>query len=128
MNTPKRPVSPYMLGPYYKLQITSVLSILNRLTGVFMSLVTAPLLLCWIIALATGTDAYAGLSGWLQGGLGRLFITASVFSLSFHLFGGIRHLIWDAGWMLEIEQVRWSGWLAIATSVVLTLFVMGAGL
>ena len=128
MSTSKRPMSPYMLGPYYKFQITSVLSILNRLTGVFMSVVTVPLLLCWLIALASGEAAYIALSAWLASGLGKLVITASVFSFSFHLFGGIRHLIWDAGWMMEMPQVRMSGWLAIIASVVLTVIVIGAGL
>ena len=128
MSTTKRPMSPYMLGPYYKFQITSVLSILNRLTGVFMSVVTAPLLLCWLVALASGEEAFAALSLWLGSVLGKLVIAASVFSFSFHMFGGIRHLIWDAGWMLENSQVRSSGWLAIVGSVVLTLIVLGAGL
>ena len=128
MSTTKRPMSPYMLGPYYKFQITSVLSILNRLTGVFMSVMTAPLLLCWLIALASGEEAFAALSLWLGSVLGKLVIAASVFSFSFHLMGGIRHLIWDAGWMLENSQVRFSGWLAIVASVVLTLIVLGAGL
>lgn len=128
MSTSKRPMSPYMLGPYYKFQITSVLSILNRLTGVFMSVVTVPLLLCWLIALASGPDAFVAVSAWLGSGLGKLVIAASVFSFSFHLFGGIRHLIWDAGWMMEMPQVRMSGWLAIIGSVVLTLIVIGAGL
>ena len=128
MSTSKRPMSPYMLGPYYKFQITSVLSILNRLTGVFMSVVSAPLLLCWLISLASGEEAYLALSSWLGGGLGKLVIAASVFSFSFHLFGGIRHLIWDAGWMMEMPQVRISGWLSIIGSVVLSLIVLGAGL
>ena len=128
MSTTKRPMSPYMLGPYYKFQITSVLSILNRLTGVFMSVMTAPLLLCWLIALASGEEAFAALSLWLGSVLGKLVIAASVFSFSFHLMGGIRHLIWDAGWMLENSQVRFSGWLAIVGSVGLTLIVLGAGL
>jgi len=128
MSTTKRPMSPYMLGPYYKFQITSLLSILNRLTGVFMSVVSTPLLLCWLIALASGEQAYAGLTAFLGSILGMLIIAASVFSFSFHLMGGIRHLIWDAGWMLENEQVRSSGWVAIAASIVLTLIVLGAGL
>ncbi len=128
MSTSKRPMSPYMLGPYYKFQITSVLSILNRLTGVFMAVVTAPLLLCWLIALASGEQEFMALSAWLAGGLGKLVILASVFSFSFHLCGGIRHLIWDAGWMLEISQVRFSGWIAVVASIVLTVVVMGAGL
>ena len=128
MPATKRPMSPYMLGPYYKFQITSALSILNRLTGVFMSVVSAPLLLCWLVALASGEQAYAALAAWLGSVLGKLVITASVFCFSFHMFGGIRHLIWDAGWMMEMSQVRISGWLAIIGSVVLTLIVMGAGL
>jgi len=127
MSTSKRPVSPYMLGPYYKFQITSALSILNRLTGVFMAVVTAPLLLCWLVALASGETAYAGLNAWLGTVLGRLVIAASVFSFSFHLFGGIRHLIWDAGWMMEMSQVRTSGWLAIIATIVLSIIVLGAG-
>ncbi|MGA9573114.1 MAG: succinate dehydrogenase, cytochrome b556 subunit [Lysobacterales bacterium] len=127
MSNSKRPMSPYMLGPYYRFQITSVLSILNRLTGVFMSVVSAPLLLCWLIALASGETAYAGLSTWLGSVAGKLVIAVSVFSFSFHLFGGIRHLIWDAGWMLEMPQARASGWLAIIGSVLLTLAVLGAG-
>jgi succinate dehydrogenase / fumarate reductase cytochrome b subunit len=44
------------------------------------------------------------------------------------MFGGIRHLIWDAGWMMEMLQVRISGWLAVIGSVVLTLLVMGVAL
>ena len=128
MSTPKRPMSPYMLGPYYRFQITSALSILNRLTGVFMSVVTAPLLLCWLIALASGETQYAALTAWLGSVVGKLVILASVFSFSFHLFGGIRHLIWDAGWMLEMPAARASGWLAIIASLLLTLAVMGAGI
>ena len=127
MSTSKRPMSPYMLGRYYKFQISSVLSILNRLTGVFLSLVTAPLLLCWLLALAIGEQAFTVLSGWFGSSPGKLVIAASVFSFSFHLCCGIRHLIWDAGWMMEIPQVRQSGWLAITASVVLSLIVLGAG-
>lgn len=127
MSTSKRPVSPYMLGPYYKFQITSALSILNRLTGVFMAVVTAPLLLCWLVALASGETMYTGLNEWLGTLIGRLLVAASVFSFSFHLFGGIRHLIWDAGWMMEMPQVRASGWLAIVATIVLSLIVLGAG-
>jgi len=117
-----------MLGAYYNFQITSLLSILNRLTGVFMSVVTAPLLLCWLVALASGEEAFTGLSTFLGSILGMLIVAASVFSFSFHLMGGIRHLIWDAGWMLENHQVRSSGWAAIVGSIVLTLVVLGAGL
>jgi succinate dehydrogenase / fumarate reductase cytochrome b subunit len=127
MNTPKRPMSPYMLGPYYKFQITSLLSILNRLTGVFMSMVTAPLLLCWLIALVSGEEAFNGLGNWLLSLPGRVVVAASVFCFSFHFLAGIRHLVWDAGWMMEMHQVRLSGWFTIAGSMLMSLIVLGAG-
>jgi succinate dehydrogenase / fumarate reductase cytochrome b subunit len=127
MSTSKRPMSPYMLGRYYKFQITSVLSILNRMTGVFMALVMAPLLLCWLVALASGEQAFSGLNGWLSSGLGRLVIAASVFCFSFHLFAGIRHLIWDAGWMMEMHQVKLTGWLTVVASLALSILVLGVG-
>ena len=117
-----------MLGLYYRFQITSLLSILNRMTGVFLALVTAPLLLCWLLALASSAEVFMGLSTWLHSGLGRLIIAASVVSFSFHLLGGIRHLLWDAGWMLEIHQVRLSGWLAIVGSLLLSWLILGTAL
>ena len=85
-------------------------------------------MLCWLITLATGETAFTGLSAWLGSMPGKLVIAASVFSFSFHLLGGIRHLIWDAGWMMEMHQVNLSGWLAIIGSVLLTLIVLGAGI
>lgn len=128
MANSKRPMSPYMLGPYYRFQITSLLSILNRLTGIFMALVTAPLLLCWLLALASNAEVFTGLNTWLHSGLGRLIIVASVVSFSFHLLAGIRHLLWDAGWMLEMQQVRVSGWLAVVGSLLLSLLILGTAL
>ena len=128
MSTPKRPMSPYMLGPYYKFQITSLLSILNRLTGVYMALVMAPLLLCWLVALVSGESAFTGLSDWLGSIFGRLIVAASVFSFSFHLFAGSRHRVWDAGGMMEIHQVKWSGWLTVVASIALSVYVLGAGI
>lgn len=128
MSHSKRPMSPYMLGPYYKFQITSLLSILNRLTGIFLSLVTAPILLYWLVMLAAGEQSFTSFSEYLSGVPAKLVMVLSVFCFSFHLFCGIRHLIWDTGRMMEMPQVRLSGWLAVIASVLLTVWVVGAGL
>jgi succinate dehydrogenase / fumarate reductase cytochrome b subunit len=128
MSNSKRPMSPYMLGPYYRFQITSVLSILNRITGVFMAVVSAPLLLCWLIALATGPAAFMALNVWLGSLPGKLVITASVFCFSFHLFAGVRHLIWDTGRMMDMQQVKISGWITIIGSITLAIIVLGVSL
>lgn len=109
-----------MLGPYYRPQITSVLSILHRITGVALVVIGAPMLLWWLVALGQGPEAFAAMQACLGGVLGRLAMLAVNFSLSFHLFNGIRHLVWDAGAGLELETVYKSGWAVVALSVLLT--------
>ena len=67
-------------------------------------------------------------SEFLGGVLGKLVMAVSVFCFSFHLFCGIRHLVWDAGFMFEMPQVRMTGWLAVIASVVLSVIVLGVAL
>ena len=43
----QRPLSPFMLGSYYRPQLTSVLSILHRITGLILCL-GAVALIAWI--------------------------------------------------------------------------------
>lgn len=109
-----------MLGPYYRPQLTSMLSILHRITGVVLTVLAAPLLLWWLIALGQGPDAYAAMQEWLGGVPGRLALLAVNFSLSFHLFNGIRHLVWDTGHWLTLKGVYTSGWVVVVASFVLT--------
>ncbi|MFT5372246.1 MAG: succinate dehydrogenase / fumarate reductase cytochrome b subunit [Bacteroidia bacterium] len=108
-----------MIGPYYKPQLTSILSITSRLTGVFLTVISMPLLLWWLIALMVGPEAFATVNDFLAGILGRGLVLISLMSLCYHLMNGIRHLVWDTGRMLEIKQVYQSGWLMLAASVVL---------
>lgn len=123
MNPKERPISPFMLGPYYKPQITSVLSILHRITGVVLVVIGAPILLWWLIALGQGEESYAAMQACLGGVAGRLASLAINFSLSFHLFNGIRHLAWDAGKGLDIKSAYASGWAVVILAVALTAFL-----
>lgn len=115
-----RPISPYMLGPYYRFQITSALSITSRLTGVFLTVVGAPLAIAWLLCLALGQGAFEAMSTFLSGWIGRLLVLASLFSISFHLCNGIRHLLWDTGRFLSMAQVRSSGLVMLAATIVLS--------
>ncbi|MDH3788204.1 MAG: succinate dehydrogenase, cytochrome b556 subunit [Xanthomonadales bacterium] len=126
MKQKQRPLSPFMIGPYYKPQLTSLMSITHRATGVFLSVVGAPLLLWWLIAVSSGPDAYMAMQTSLGGWLGSLVIIASVFCLSFHFLNGIRHLVWDTGTALEIEKAYALGWVVLAGSLVLTILLSGA--
>ncbi len=129
-NSDPRPISPYLIGPYYRPQLTSMLSIASRLTGVFMTTVLAPVMALWLLALALGPDSYAVMTGLLATWPGQVLVIASLFSLCYHLMNGIRHLIWDTGRMLEIRQIYTSGWIMVVLAFSLALWVWwsaGAG-
>lgn len=109
----QRPVSPYMLGPYYKFQITSFLSIVSRLTGLFMAVFTVPLGILWMLSLVLGADTYATMIGFLGSWPGKALLFFSLFSVTYHLFNGLRHLAWDAGYGFEMSQIRATGYVMV---------------
>jgi len=97
MATSKRPLSPFMIGPYYRPQLTSVLSILHRATGVFLVL-GAVLLVAMLLAAAAGPEAFAIATRCAYSLPGKALALATVFALAYHFFNGVRHLLWDIGW------------------------------
>jgi succinate dehydrogenase / fumarate reductase cytochrome b subunit len=118
MATDNRPLSPHL--QVYRPQITSVLSILHRITGIVMSL-GALLLAYWLLALASGPEAYAGALEVLGSVPVMLILFAVSYCFFYHLCNGLRHLAWDAGWGFELPQVYASGWAVVIASLVLTL-------
>ena len=123
VNRGNRPLSPFMLGQYYRYQLNSVTSILTRITGNAM-IVAAILVAWWLLAAAT-SETYFNTANWLlTSWLGDLVLTLSVLGLWYHSLAGIRHLIWDQGWCLDIETADRLGWMVIGGSVVLTLLTI----
>jgi succinate dehydrogenase / fumarate reductase cytochrome b subunit len=125
MTPVERPLSPHL--QIYKPQLTSVLSITHRLTGVTLS-VGALFLVWWLVAAAAGDRAFATAQAFWGSWFGILLLFGWTFSLFFHLANGIRHLVWDTGHGLELETTYWSGWLVLAASAGLTLVAWIAGL
>ena len=115
-------MSPYMLGVYYRFQITSALSIANRLTGVFLAVVGAPLVITWVACVAWGQGAYDAYAAFLSSIAGQVLVLLCLFSLCYHLCAGIRHLVWDTGRGLAMQQVRSGGWIMLAASLALAMF------
>jgi succinate dehydrogenase / fumarate reductase cytochrome b subunit len=114
-----------MLGPYYRPQLTSMMSIAHRATGVVLALAGAPLLLCWIIAVSRGPEALDGLYSCLGGWLGQALCLVLLFSLCYHFCNGIRHLVWDTGRMLKIEDAYRAGWIVLAAAAVAAAVLVG---
>ncbi len=113
-----RPLSPDV--QIYRPQLTSVLSISHRVTGIALSF-GAPLLVFWLLAASAGPQAYSAVQGFLHSWLGLLLMFGWTFSFFFHLCNGIRHLVWDAGYGFELRAIYASGWAVVAASTGLTV-------
>ena len=112
-----RPMSPHL--QVYKPQLTSVLSILHRGTGIALAVGTL-LLVWWLFAAATGERAFADVQAFMGSWLGRLLLLGWSYALFYHMCNGIRHLFWDAGKGFDLEIVYRSGWVVVIGSMGLT--------
>lgn len=121
VNRGNRPLSPHL--QVYKMPVAAVTSILTRVTG--HALVAGVLLLVWwLVAAVSGPGAFAVADWVVRSWLGFLILTGSAWALWYHLLAGIRHLFYDAGYMLEIEQAEKASWAIIIGSGVLTLLTL----
>ena len=113
-----RPLSPSI--QIYRPQLTSVLSIANRITGVALSLY-AVVLVVWLVAAADGPHAYATVQVVIQSWVGQVLLFVCTFSFFMHLCAGIRHLVWDAGYGFGLGAISASGWTVVGVSTALTV-------
>lgn len=119
MTQRERPLAPFMLGPYYKPQITSVMSFMHRATGVALA-VGLFVLLAWLAALAHSQEAYENVTACLGSLPGRIVLAAFVFALVYHFFNGIRHLAWDLGYGLSLKGAYTGGMIVAVLAAVFT--------
>jgi len=113
-----RPLSPHL--QVYRWQLTMVLSITHRATGIALS-GGVLLLMYWIWALTAGPDDYQQVLVFFGSFIGRTILFVLTFCLFYHLCNGIRHLVWDVGKGLELDSVYSGGRIVVAASVILTL-------
>jgi len=115
----ERPLSPFMIGPYYRPQLTSMVSILTRITGNALVVATA-LAVWWLAAAAVGPEAFATANWVATSWFGDLVFTGSAWALWYHYLAGLRHLWFDAGYSQDIRSMEKLGLACIIGSVVLT--------
>ena len=85
-------------------------------------IVAALLIVWWFLAAATGPEAFATADAFLRSWFGDLVLFLSIWAMWFHLLGGVRHLLWDTGHMLEVSKAETLGLIMIIASVLLTIF------
>ena len=116
-----RPLSPHL--SIYRPQLTSMTSILVRITGNAL-IVAAVLVIWWFVAAAAGPEAFARADYVITSWFGKLVMLGSLLALWYHLLGGLRHLIWDSGRMLDVQSSERFGIFMLAGSVVLTVLTI----
>ena len=127
MATRERPLSPHM--QVYRWQITMVMSLLHRVTG--LALTAGALgLAWWLVMLAAGPEAAGRAMDIVSSPIGLVFLFAFSLALVYHLLNGLRHLAWDIGRGYDIPTVYKSGYTVAILTVVLTaalwIFALGA--
>ncbi|NBX66362.1 MAG: succinate dehydrogenase, cytochrome b556 subunit [Proteobacteria bacterium] len=115
--THERPLSPHL--QVYKPQITSVLSILHRITGVVLCLGLF-VLGWWLLAAASGPEAYATFQSVAGSPIGIIALVGWSFALFYHLCSGVRHLLMDTGLFFSIPEVYKSGYATLAAAALIT--------
>lgn len=121
VNRGNRPLSPHL--SIYRPQLTSMTSILTRITGNAL-LISALLVVWWFLAAATSPAYFALVDGFLTSWLGSVIMMLSLWGLWYHTLAGVRHLIWDNAVGLDIETAEKLGWAVIGGSVLLTVITV----
>jgi succinate dehydrogenase / fumarate reductase cytochrome b subunit len=119
LHTKKRPLSPFMIPHFYKLQMTSGLSILHRMTGM-ANTIGLLLFAWWMIAAVSGPDAYAQFIDFITSPFGYVLLFGWTLSVTYHMCNGVRHLIWDTGAMLTIKKAQTAGMIVLGLTIILT--------
>jgi succinate dehydrogenase / fumarate reductase cytochrome b subunit len=113
-----RPTSPHL--QIYKPQLTSVTSILHRISGIVLAIGTLALVY-WLVSAAIGEQSFDTAEAIAGSWIGRLALFGWTLAFFFHLANGIRHLLWDAGYGFDLPATYRNGWAAIIGAVVLTV-------
>lgn len=116
----ERPLSPHL--SVYRFMYTMTLSVLHRATGIALS-VGLLLLAWWLMAAASGPEAYDRAFACLSSVPARVLLIGWLLSFAYHLCNGLRHLSWDLGLGMERHQARLSGKLVVVAAAVLALAI-----
>ena len=121
----ERPLSPHLT--IYKPMLTMLMSIAHRITGFGLYFGT-PLLAWWLLAAASGPNAYAGIGSFMSSFVGRIVLFGYTWALMHHMLGGIRHLIWDTGRGLGPGEREWLAAANLIGSIAITVLLWIFGL
>ncbi|GAA6182444.1 MULTISPECIES: succinate dehydrogenase, cytochrome b556 subunit [unclassified Shimia] len=114
----ERPLSPHLT--IYRPQMTSVSSIMVRITGIAL-IPSMAILVWWLLAAATSEASFAFIDGLLRSFLGGIFLLAVTWAGFYHMLGRLRHVLWDFGYCLDVDVAEKLGRGMFIGATVLTI-------
>ena len=114
----KQPLSPHI--QIYRWQISSLVSISHRITGI-INIIVITLICLWASLLLLGESKYETINLLLNSSTGKFIILAITWSFSFQILSEIRHLIMDLGYGFELKTTKITGLIVIIGSIILTI-------
>ncbi len=126
VNRGNRPLSPHLT--IYRPQMTSISSIMVRITGI-ATLVLSALIVWWLLAAATSENAFNFIDGLMRSFLGDLVMFGAAWALYYHMLGRLRHVIWDLGYCLDvpISEKLGVGMFVLATVLTVVTVLVAQG-
>lgn len=120
------PLSPHMT--IFKFELNAIMSVMHRATGIILSLAWFGIIMFnQMSILNTGSYFVYTLSALV---FSKLFLSivclGTIYSLYYHLYNGIRHLIWDAGYALDVQSLTKSGYIVLGLTAVVGTIVFVA--
>jgi succinate dehydrogenase / fumarate reductase cytochrome b subunit len=120
----QRPLSPHL--QVYRPLFTMMMSIMHRITGSALYFGTI-LMVYWLLAAASGPEAYNTAMDLFGSLLGRLVLFGFTWALLHHMLGGLRHFIWDTGRGFGDRERNWLARATLAGSLALTVVLWLVG-
>lgn len=103
--------------------LTMMMSIVHRITGAGLYFAVV-LLAWWLLAAASGPNAYATFQAAAGSWIGKLVLLLTTWALLHHALGGIRHLIWDLGYGFGPAEREWLARATLIGSIGLTVILL----
>lgn len=114
----ERPLSPHL--QIYRWYLTMALSIAHRVTGT-ANAIGLLLLTWWLVALASGPQAFGRVQGLVDSWFGTLVLFLYTLSIFYHMGNGVRHLVWDVGYGFDLGVAYKSSIAVLAFAGVMTV-------
>lgn len=125
VNRGDRPLSPFMIGPYYRPQMTSISSIMVRIMGIAV-LGLSVVVIAWLFLAAAYPPAFDAFNWLLQSWLGDLVMLGGLWALTYHTLGRLRHVIWDFGYCWDVPTSEKLGMAMFGGATFVTIAVAAA--